>query len=69
MKYLKPDHPAYDVCKLCSKELKKDRALKAVEILFNNRDECEKFEASVHESLLLEDRSIIKKQNIWVEVR
>lgn len=68
MKYLKPDHLAYDICKVCSKELKKDRELKAVEKLYDNCDECKTFEARVYNSLSTEDQSIIGKKNIWVQV-
>ena len=69
VKYLKPDHPAYDVCKLCSKELKKDRELKAVKKLYNNRNKCKTFEARVYDSLSTEDQSIIGEKNIWVQVK
>ena len=68
VEYLKNDHPAYDVCKLCSKELTKDMELKAVEDLYDDHEKCKEFEASIYKSLSTEDRSIIGQKNIWVEV-
>ena len=68
VEYLKRDHPAYDACKLCSEKLSKDMELKAVEDVYNHHEKCKEFEGSVYESLSTEDKSIIGKKNIWVEV-
>ena len=68
VEHLREDHPAYAICKSCSEELQKDRELKAMKKLYDNNDDCQRFEKMVFESLPMEDKSVIGENNIWVQV-
>ena len=48
--------------------LAEDRNLKAVEKLYDDHKERQKFGKKVYDCLLTEDKSIIGNDNIWVEV-
>ena len=68
VEFLKSDHPSYDLNKYCSEQMKKDEYdIRAVERLMDHT-ECREFEKMVHDRLLLEEQSVIKRDNIWVEV-
>ena len=67
--FLKSEHPSYDACKLCAKELNADPEVKVLKEMYKNHKECQKFEELVHESLLHEQQSIIPREKIWVEVK
>lgn len=66
--FLRPDHPSNVYCQPCAKALDEDEDRKLVEDLYASVDKRHQFEALVHDNLLNEDKSIIEKGDIWVDV-
>jgi hypothetical protein len=68
MEFLPADHPSRIHCQSCVKALKEDKDLEIITALYDDHKKCLKFEEVVHDKLLNEQKSIIKKEDIWVEV-
>lgn len=63
-----PDHPSHVYCQSCIKALEEDKDLKIIASLYDEPEKCLKFRELVHAELLNEKQSVIKEENIWVEV-
>jgi hypothetical protein len=68
VEFLPADHPSRIHCQSCVKALKEDKDLEIIASLYDNHEKCLKFEGVVHDNLLNEEKSVIKKTDIWVEV-
>lgn len=70
MNFIECDHPRYGQSKYCSNEWEKDKEIKAVGELYDDskRTKCKQLEEEVHKNLHLEYQSVIKREDIWVDV-
>ena len=68
MEFLPDAHPSQVHCQSCIKALKEDKDLEIIAALYDKHEKCLKFGELVHDELLNEEKSVIKKEDIWVEV-
>ena len=68
MKFWPEQHPSHIYCQSCAKTLEEDKDLEIIAALYDDHKKCLKFEGLVHDKLLNEEKSVIKEEDIWVEV-